>query len=393
VQLRSDLDQPQVAFFQQVAAAMREGDRVILCNAEPHWVRAKTYRQYDPDINENNLAFLEQKVLGKSVSVFIAGDLHHYRRHAAADGTQKITAGGGGAFLHPTHGHDVRTLEEEDKHWQRKRTFHLMQSFPDPAISRWLCWRNLLFPYYNPTFGLLTGILYVFTAWAVLPDLGALGLRDIGLVATTTLRHVLGSPVAICWLAAMCLGFVLLTDTHARLYRGVMGSIHGLIHAVATGGLGWGAASLCLSMLTLASGSIARLWLSAALVFGGGWLVGSFLMGCYLLVSLNVFGRHANEAFSSLKIPDWKHFLRLKIDAQGDLTIYPIGIRRVPRRWRPRPVGATGPERVPDDPQATDPELIEPPIRVTRGPIGEGDDSARMAHARVEGLGKLTGEG
>jgi hypothetical protein len=177
-------------------------------------------------------------VPGKSVSVFIAGDLHHYRRHAAADGTQKITAGGSGAFLHPTHGHDVATLQEEDKHRQRKRTFHLRQSFPDPATSRRLCWRNLLFPYYNPTFGLLTSILYVLTVWAVLPDLGALGLLDVGLAATTILRHVFTSPVATGWLGAVCLGFVLFTDTHSRLYRGVMGPIHGLMHAVAACGLG-----------------------------------------------------------------------------------------------------------------------------------------------------------
>ena len=45
-----------------------------------------------------------------------------------------------------------------------------------------------------------------------------------------------------------------------------------------------------------------------------GWLAGSIILGVYLYVSLNRFGRHANEAFSALAIPDWKNFLPLHID-------------------------------------------------------------------------------
>ena len=59
-------------------------------------------------------------------------------------------------------------------------------------------------------------------------------------------------------------------------------------------------------------------------------------MGVYLLISLNVFGRHSEEAFSGLRIEDYKHFLRLHIDRTGALTIWPIKIERVPRRWRDR---------------------------------------------------------
>ena len=72
---------------------------------------------------------------------------------------------------------------------------------------------------------------------------------------------------------------------------------------------------------------------------------------------------HANEAFSSLRVADWKSFLRLHIDPRGGLTLYPIGLRRVPRRWRATGEGAT--LRVePDDPRATAPELIETPITI-----------------------------
>jgi len=100
-------------------------------------------------------------------------------------------------------------------------------------------------------------------------------------------------------------------------------------------------------------------------------VTGSFIMGLYLFVSLNVFHRHRNEAFSSLKIEDYKNFLRLSIDEEGNLWIYPIGITRVPRRWR-EVEGATkyDPklEPAPDD-AGTPPHLIEGPIRVGRGAV------------------------
>jgi len=96
-----------------------------------------------------------------------------------------------------------------------------------------------------------------------------------------------------------------------------------------------------------------------------GWIVGSVIMGIYLLISINVFGRHSNEAFSSLAIEDWKNFLRMKIDPQGNLTLYPVGIRRVPRKWKARD-GGVGPEIVSADPRATGPELIESPVLIRK---------------------------
>jgi hypothetical protein len=67
-----------------------------------------------------------------------------------------------------------------------------------------------------------------------------------------------------------------------------------------------------------------------------------------------------------LQIEDWKNFLRMKIDSQGVLTIYPIGIDRVPRAWRE----AVEDDRtcslfVPDsekDRKFTEPKLIDGPL-------------------------------
>ena len=354
VQLGSDLDQPQVEYFESVAEKMGPDDRVILCDAEPHWIYARTYGQIDSDYNENNLAFLERKFGGK-VAVFLAGDLHHYRRHEDPQGRQKITAGGGGAFLHPTHGPDVSTLANG---------FEVKKSFPDPETSRSLARRNLFFPFLNSRFGAVTGVLYMLAAWSIMVNLPPSGLGQFREALSVAFKAALSSPVAAFWVVAVFLAFWLFTDTHSPRYRFVAGTVHGLAHLLAAFLIGWGATRLAVA-LGFPFGDTHQLLLSGAFILIAGWFVGSFVMGIYLLVSINVFGRHSEEAFSSLAIEDWKNFLRLRIDAHGNLTLYPVGIRRVPRKWKARD-GGGGPEMVAVDPQATGPELIESPVLIRK---------------------------
>ena len=79
-------------------------------------------------------------------------------------------------------------------------------------------------------------------------------------------------------------------------------------------------------------------------------------------MSLNIFRQHTNEAFSSLKIPDWKNFLKMHIDRDGVLTIYPVGIRRAPRTSKLSDAALSDPSFKPTD--GTQPELIEAPVVV-----------------------------
>jgi hypothetical protein len=367
VQLASDIDEGQIAFFRHVAGQMNDGDRVVLCNAEPHWVNAAMYGRSDPDVNENNLLFLEKSILKKSVRVFLAGDLHHYRRHqCVADGTQKITCGGGGAFLHPTHGPDVRAIDEKDSTGNVRRRFTLVEEsvFPPEAVSRRLTWRNLAFPLLNPWFVLVPAFLYMLTAQAAMVDLGRFGLADWWPAVTLALHGVLWSPVGLFWTVATLLGFMFFTDTHSVPYRRIGGLLHGFAHLAAVFLLGWAVGRVTTHFWEF--GSVRQILASAALIFPAGGIVGAWILGVYLFVSLNVFRRHSNEAFSSLRIDGWKSFLRLHIDQRGDLTIYPIGIERVPRRWRPSgDLDPKSPLRmVPADGRATKPNLIDRPITV-----------------------------
>ena len=177
------------------------------------------------------------------------------------------------------------------------------------------------------------------------------------------------------WALVIFGGFLLFTDTHSLIYRRIAGPLHGLAHLAAAFFVGWGASYLAVTILCLPFRSLRQLAVSALVMLFGGYLVGSTIMGIYLLISLNVFGRHLNEAFSALHIPDWKSFLRLRIDVDGWLTIFPVGIRRVPRKWTTSSSNS-GSRMVPDDPAASTPVLIEAPFVVT-GPLRHGSPAPR----------------
>ncbi|HEX9543790.1 MAG TPA: metallophosphoesterase [Pyrinomonadaceae bacterium] len=373
VQLDSDIDVPQIEYFRLVASHMQPGDQVIICTAEPHWVYAKLYGKDDANFNENNLAYLEKKIIGDRARVvaFIAGDEHHYRRYESKERIQKITAGGGGAFLHPTHGEEAELLDGG---------FKLQRSYPPEDVSKKMGRSNFLFPKINPKFGILTSILYLLTAWTVMANVGGFGLTRIWSAIKTTLSTAMVSPGAVFWILALFIGFLMFTDTHSKRYRIVAGSLHGLTHLLATFFIGWTAAYISVSLLHPWLGhwmrfsfkSPGQLMFSAIFMLAFGWLIGSLIMGAYLFISLNVFHHHANEAFSSLSIPDWKNFLRLKISANGDLTIYPIGIPKVPRVWRKRAHDEPGSDFIPDDVDLRWPALIEPPITI-KAPASEAE--------------------
>jgi hypothetical protein len=372
-QLGSDLDALQLEYFEKALEDMGEHDRVILCCAEPLWVLQAFYHHFDPEVyNESNLAYLNKEVLKGRVQVFIAGDLHHYRRHANEWGVQKITCGGGGAFLHPTHAPKAEKLPgdelpADDAAPGVKRVgpaYSIKCADPDARTSRRITWRNLLFPYYNPWFGLFIGFVYLVAAWAFkLPD-PQLHYAGFGAYMTDMCRMLVDRPGASFWALLMLGAWVFFTDTHSTVYKWCAGATHGFSHLAAVFVSGWLAMRAMDATGLLSLGYGWQFLLKAAIIFGVSGLLGSVVMGLYLLISLNVFGRHYNEAFSSLSIADYKSFLRMHIDAEGKLTIYPFRIHRVPRSWMEQPgqtpawAPAGGSMKV---------ELIEEPITVGRG--------------------------
>jgi hypothetical protein len=187
-----------------------------------------------------------------------------------------------------------------------------------------------------------------------------------------------GNPVVALLILLTLVGFLFFTDTHKKLYRFFGGGLHGLAHIFAAFSVAFLSVSLLGNNLARATWRTRFPWptgfeffmdwrkvIALIAISIGGFILGTFIMGLYVLISLNVFGRHGNEAFSSLGIEDWKNFLRMQIDTNGNLAIYPIGIRRVPRKWKRSDTNA-GPEYVPHDPKAINPTLIEKPIFIMK---------------------------
>jgi hypothetical protein len=365
LQLGSEMDGPQLQYFKRVAKRMQPGDRVIVCHAEPLWLASAKETGPPQECSQSNVMCLEHELLNQHVQLYLAGDLHHYRRHVElgedkqpkSDGIQKITAGGGGAFLHPTH--NRRDTEVMNGHPGEEKTFRTVMAWPSERVSRWLCWRNLFFPIVNPWFGMVPGALYMLTAWVTRVDLSRYGLADFLSALHETITTLVADPYRAIWMVTAFFGIVFFTDTRSRPFRYLGGGFHALTHFAAIFFIGWWATEETMS-LGLPFLSISQLMAANVLIFATGWVIGSVILGLYLLISLNLFGRHGNEAFSSLRIEDWKHFLRLHIDRNGNLTIYPIGIKKVPTEWKERQEGRGS--RVIPTKGGSKPELIEQPI-------------------------------
>jgi hypothetical protein len=349
LQLGADLDEPQVQYFQRVAQRMDDAARLIMCVPEPRWILEDAYPRHSNYEEEASTRFLEEQVFKRKARVYITGDLHFYKRHENAEGIQKITSGGGGAFLHPTHAPATRKL---------RNGYEQRAVYPDEKISRRLSWRNFLFPFINPKSGWLYAFLYVMSAWLASASLEAADVVNLRTALDAAFNASIRDPLNGMWLIAILAGFIFFTDTHVRTWRVVGGLFHAGMHLAAAFMVGWIALLLTVRVLKLDYGSTLQLLASGLVTVILGAVVGSFFLGVYLFVSIRLFGRHSNEAFSSLRIQDYKQWLRLRIDSSGILTIYSIGIDRVPRRWREEQRGGET-TFVPHDARATAPRLID----------------------------------
>ena len=360
IQLADDMDQPQADYFILIAEQMPEGSKIILCGAEPGWLYANTNRR-SFQIVDYAASIAERAKNNISVPILLSGDTHHYSRYASPQGVQFITAGGGGAFLHPTH-----QLNDEIKlRWLNKRTTLSLKTdpgngqptenpacYPSRETSRKLLWRNLWFPVTNWDFALQMGIIY----WLV----------GIGL----TLRWQWDAYIIVFAIFAGTLtAYTRYQEKADRPALYISGILSGLAHALAVIALTHWAATLNAGYFMSGKWYEVWLWLGALLVEIGlpGALIGAFIFGLNLLVTCRWFKMNSNDAFSALRLNTYRHFLRIRIEG-SQVTIFPIGIDQTPSRrdWEPNPdASADSPNQPVFRPkQPLDPHLIEKPIVV-----------------------------
>ena len=358
IQFGGYLDEAQLAYFHSVANDhLQAGDRIILCVAK----EVEGGRDRDEVYSERDVDYIEREVVrptGANVAVTLQSGKHHYCRYEEADGPhQHLNSGGGGAFLHPTH-HLPEEVERTGKAGPTR--YRRVATYPSPATSRRLRKRVwLLTPYNLPLAG-------VFGAFQLLLAF-MLGLhlreRHVSLSLRELWLAVWESPTAFLLLVLMVVSLAIMVRfayEASGLTRLLLGAVHaGLQFASVAGVMIAGSALVSDSGLTGAPSLLA--FLASVTVLGG--LAGTVGMSGYLWVT-NCLGFHGNEAYAPLHHMDLKHFLRLHIDGDGVLWVYPVGIDRVGRHWEVRPEDPVdAPWFVPSGPPP-EPHLIEGPVRI-----------------------------
>jgi hypothetical protein len=321
VQLESDIDIGQLSYFHWVANHhhLRKGDGIILASAEPDWL----YRDIKNPSLESNLAQLEEKVIeptGADVFVWLSGDVHNYRRHEHARDAryQRIASGGGGAYLSASHEPATGGLASELKRVVRVGgdTFHQQFTYPSPAASFRLSFLNILFLLTNWRFGILTGLAYMTLTWGQLE----------GSLFQAAQMAVQRYPARLVWLLLVLAAFIFYADRRVPMFRWLGGGIHGLAHILCAFAIAGETAKM------LGGHGVGLALARLGVNFIGGAVVGSIVMGIYLLLAANLFAAHTDQAFAALRIKHLKHFLRLHIRDDGVLEIYPIGVPTIPRQ-------------------------------------------------------------
>jgi hypothetical protein len=364
IQLDADIDRPQLEYFSKVTREfMEEGNQVILCSAEPSWVYHTTKTKQS---SYKNLSFFECRYIqAKNLKLILslAGDQHVFAHYSKTldDGRigHKIISGGGGAFMHPTHNlpEALPGLEDGD--------FTLQKTFPDKATSRAMIFGNFKFFYHNWKFGTFMACIYLLLAWFLeigskirqsdlLVELQRCSLSDLKYALFHLVGAMLNFPPAILLMLIFVFGARKFCDTDSskKKFLGVIGFIHGLLHIVLMISVFWFFAYLNFNIFHIRLRGLKVIAMIAELLVVGG-ILGSWLMAIYLMIANLAFKIHNTEAFSSMKIPHYKNFLRMHIK-DNVLTIYPVGIKKT-ATWT----------KDGDDFKTTDqlePELIGEPI-------------------------------
>lgn len=426
IQLAQYLDAGQVLYFEGVAEAMKqhptEAPKLILCTPEPSW-----NKEHDATAQgEDNLSHITKIATdaGARIAAVIAGDYHHYSRYQAKEtGTSFFTAGGGGAYLAPTH-----ILKKSRRFaWSGGEINLNLRSqikdgastgeaacWPSQSKSRLLSLSTLAFPFRNYGYAVALGIIYWVMIWmfSTTPYAG----KTVGetLISDPSFNWwpgiLLLAPLAAATnviLGIWCLALWVVLYGYADGARGgkmklALGTLHWLAHIVTMIALyyavsyisfylvdtAWPQAREMLQNMELRASADVRELLRTivifplVMIFGGGFVAG-LVWGAYLTICC-FLGLHCDQAFASMSIPDFKNFLRMKVEP-NKLTIYPVGLRRTPRRWAWKRAkdggfgGGTGPAIVSTRPLR--PSLIEGPIEIRVGDLKRREPQRPAASA------------
>jgi hypothetical protein len=355
VDIQSDalIDEPQLDYFEWVADEHCEpGDRVVLAVPVPSW----TQLEREPAAFRN-LAYFEQAILQPrdlDLRLTLAGDLHHYaryeqRRPSDVGPAHKITAGGGGAFLHPTHDlPETADIAVDPDDPSATSTYELKERYPSARRSRLLSLFALSLPVRNPSFLVVPALATLTLLWTVQFGLRSLEQPGVSFADASVgwgwadaIGGVFRNSLSLVMVLILYGGLWAFARTppwaHRPAVRYTVKSLFAAVHLAAqlVAIAGVGVASVAIADALAHDGwPFATVAMVAALVLGA--VAGSLVVGAYLAAAIGIPGlrAHANEAFAAARLACHKNFLRIHVHADG-LTVYAIGVRRsVKRRKR-----------------------------------------------------------
>lgn len=390
-QLTEDIDQPQANYFANVARSMPKDAKIILVSGVPSWLKAEdsAENQDGKDQFYRSLDYIagiaKNECDNATICLVLSGDVHHYSRYSAKEaGTQFITAGGGGAFLHPTH----QLKDTIMASWVGKRQSLSLRAAPDgdhadterqacypsQSESRALLWCNLKFVVTNFEFCAALGAIFWLASLLLISGSDAL-TRGVphrysqgGAYLDWAQRigwSIVTTPVFYFVIPAIFLALYLYADGRTRCERLALSIPHAVVQSVIIFGLTCLLPPLNMAVFGLSPNDLRSFFLVALEFVLIGGLLGGFVWGLYLIGACWNRGLHYNDAFSAMRLDQYRHFLRIRV--KGDeLTIYPLGLDASPKRsdWVVNPAAARenqmDPVYLPRRPLV--PRLIEGPI-------------------------------
>ncbi len=347
--LDGTINDAQRAYFGSAARELAPGDRVILCTPVPLWHLRTNETESLIEIDR----FVAELVTanGATTPLYLAGDSHLFAayRRLRADGTNElhVTAGGGGAFLQPTH-HLATSVPESEIDANSgsgvdPARFTDGQFWPHSAESHahvvGTFWRTLL-DWQSLTLAGELGALHALYGAAA--GLGARRLhgaadhRSIGQVLRALLTSWPGSTASVAGLLLFLkfgTGFAR-PDMGERAMKRIarrVGVVHGLVQFAVLVAV----AALVHLLLWPRHANWPPFAGLRAAALGGviGGLTSVAVLIRYLLSVNRRFPVNGNEAFAAQHLTDNKHFLRCRIMPDGSLTLWLIAKARPDSGW------------------------------------------------------------
>jgi hypothetical protein len=355
-QLDAPIDAEQLAYFRDARVLLGDA-KIILCTASPSWLEAGDARHdvysAEADTPLYTLLWFLDRVLGAAdrhrVRMVLTGDQHHYARYTCIDAApdpapdpapdhgdapaaepageeavapfdpELVTCGGGGAFLASTH-HLPATLAFALQPWPSgsgaSARYERGTCYPDTVRSE-----------------RIGATRFLSAAWRNGPSLPLLvGAADYLLFLALALNWPVGwarawqfwVPTAI---VGALLGIYATSGTKERRSRRPRDWARVLLTLGHTLGHLAVAAVVALLAVTVVDPQTAP-WYVMIVAFPLLVVLGTAVFVSYLQVG-DRFGCHTVEAFSGLRIADFKSHLRLRVSAD-EIEVHVLGIEAVP---------------------------------------------------------------